>query len=195
MRAVTGKPICLIGTGETMEALEDFYPKRVASRILGMGDVVSLVEKAAETIEADEAEKLAKKMAKGTFDLEDMRTQIRQMKKMGGMKGILAMLPGMGKMKKQLSGAGMDETVFNRQEAIINSMTPKERQNAKLLNASRKKRVAAGSGTTVQEINKLLKMHQQMASVMKRMKKMGGKGMMPPGGALPPGMENLIPPK
>ena len=195
MRAVTGKPIALIGTGEKMDALEDFHPKRVASRILGMGDVVSLVEKAAETIEADEAEKIAKKMAKGTFDLDDMRSQIRQMKKMGGMKGILSMLPGMGKMQKQLSGAGMDEKVFNRQEAIINSMTPKERQNAKLLNASRKKRVAAGSGTSVQDVNKLLKMHQQMAGVMKRMKKMGGKGMMPPGGMLPPGMENLLPPK
>jgi signal recognition particle subunit SRP54 len=189
MRAVTSKPIVLIGTGEKMDALEDFHAKRVASRILGMGDVVSLVEKAAETIDAGEAEKLAKKMAKGIFDLDDMRSQIRQMKKMGGMKGILSMLPGMGKMQKQFSGAGMDEKLFNRQEAIINSMTPKERQNAKLLNASRKKRVAAGSGTSVQGVNKLLKMHQQMSGVMKRMKKAGGKGMMPPG------MENLLPPK
>ncbi|MCK5575289.1 MAG: signal recognition particle protein, partial [Sphingomonadales bacterium] len=194
MRAVTGQPIKLVGTGEKIEDLEEFHPERVASRILGMGDVVSLVEKAAETIEADEAEKMAKKMAKGQFDLEDMLSQIKQMKKMGGMQGILSMLPGVGKLQKQMAGAGLDDSVFKRQEAIINSMTRKERQNAKMINASRKKRIAAGSGTSVPEVNKVLKMHQQMSTMMKRMKKMGGKGMgmgMP--GALPPGMENLLP--
>lgn len=194
MRKVTGQPIKLIGVGEKLDALEDFHPARIANRILGMGDVVSLVEKAAETIEADEAEKMAKKMAKGQFDLEDMLSQIKQMKKMGGMQGILSMLPGVGKLQKQMAGAGLDDSVFKRQEAIINSMTRKERQNAKMINASRKKRIAAGSGTSVPEVNKVLKMHQQMSTMMKRMKKMGGKGMgmgMP--GALPPGMENLLP--
>jgi len=195
MRAVTGQPIKLIGTGEKMDALEDFHPKRMASRILGMGDVVSLVEKAAETIEADEAERMAKRMASGKFDLEDMRSQLQQMAKMGGMTGILSMLPGIGKAQKQMASAGMDEKLFARQEAIISSMTPKERQNPKYLNASRKKRVAVGSGTSVQDINKLLKMHKQMGGMMKKMKKMGGmKGMNLPG-MMPPGMENLIPRK
>lgn len=204
MRAVTGKPIVMIGTGEKIDALEEFHPKRIASRILGMGDVVSLVEKAAETIEQDEAEKLAKKMQKGTFDLEDFRSQIRQMKKMGGMQGLLSMLPGMGKVQKQMASANLDDSIFKAQEAIIDSMTPKERQHVKIMNASRKRRIAAGSGTTVQEINKLLKMHKQMAVMMKRMGKMGKKGMIPPGmggpggmggmgGGLPPGFENLIP--
>lgn len=195
MRAVTGKPIKLIGTGEKLDALEDFHPKRVASRILGMGDVVSLVEKAAETIEQDEAEKMAAKMAKGSFDLDDLRSQLRQMSKLGGMKGVLSMLPGVGKMQKQMAGAAIDDTVFRRQEAIICSMTPRERRDARILNASRKRRIAAGSGTTVQDVNKLLKMHKEMATVMKRMAKMGKKrgGMMPPAGALPPGFEDLIP--
>ena len=195
MRAVTGKPIKLIGTGEKLDALEDFHPKRVASRILGMGDVVSLVEKAAETIEQDEAEKMAARMAKGSFDLDDLRSQLRQMSKLGGMKGVLSMLPGVGKMQKQMAGAAIDDTVFRRQEAIICSMTPRERRDARILNASRKRRIAAGSGTTVQDVNKLLKMHKEMATVMKRMAKMGKKrgGMMPPAGALPPGFEDLIP--
>jgi signal recognition particle subunit SRP54 len=193
MRKVTGQPIKLVGTGEKLDALEAFHPKRMASRILGMGDVVSLVEKAAETIEADEAERMARKMAKGQFDLNDLRSQIRQMSKMGGMASILKMLPGIGKAQKQLSKAGMDESMFKRQEAIINSMTPKERAHAKILNASRKKRVAAGSGTSVQEVNKLLKMHKQMGTMMKRMKKMGGGAKMPLPGQMPPGMEHLIP--
>ncbi len=193
MRAVTGKPIKLIGTGEKLDALEEFHPSRIASRILGMGDVVSLVEKAAETIEEEEAEKLARKMAKGTFDLEDLRSQLRQMKKLGGMQSILGMLPGIGKIQKQMKGAAIDDSVFKRQEAIINSMTPKERRHVKIMNASRKRRIAAGSGTTVQDVNKLLKMHRDMAMMMKRMKKMGKKGMMPGPGAMPPGMDQLLP--
>jgi len=200
MRAVTGKPIKLAGTGEKMEALEDFHPERVASRILGMGDVVSLVEKASETIEKADAEKMAKKMAKGTFDLDDLRTQLQQMSKMGGLKGVLGMLPGMGKLKGAMNQTGVDDKVFKHQEAIISSMTPQERQKPQLLNASRKKRVAAGSGTSVQEVNKLLKMHMQMAKMMKKMSKMGKGGKMPtmpgmggmPGGGLPPGFDKLL---
>lgn len=201
MRAVTGKPIKLAGTGEKMDALEDFHPERVASRILGMGDVVSLVEKAAETIEKEDAEKMAKKMAKGTFDLEDLRTQLQQMSKMGGMKSVLGLLPGMGKLKGAMNQPGVDDKMFKRQEAIISSMTPAERQKPQLLNASRKKRVAAGSGTSVQEVNKLLKMHMQMAKMMKKMSKMGKGGRMPnlPGGMggampgqLPPGFDKLF---
>ncbi len=193
MRAVTGKPIKLIGTGEKLDALEDFHPARISSRILGMGDVVSLVEKAAETIEQEDAEKMAKKMARGEFDLDDLRTQLKQMKKMGGMKGLMSMLPGMGKIQKQVAEANLSEDMFKHQDAIISSMTPKERKNARILNASRKKRVAAGSGTSVQEINKLLKMHQQMAKMMKRVGKMGAKGMMPGPDSMPPGFENFMP--
>jgi len=184
MRAVTGKPIKLVGTGEKMDALEEFHPERIANRILGMGDVVSLVEKAAESIEADKAEAIARKMAKGRFDLDDLAQQLQQMKKLGGMGSILGMLPGVGRMKKQLDAANLDDSIFKRQEAIISSMTRKERTNPKLLNASRKRRVAAGSGTSVQEINKLLKMHRQMAGMMKKMSRSGMlKGMF--GGAKP----------
>ena len=193
MRAVTGQPIKLVGTGEKLEDIEEFHPERVASRILGMGDVVTLVEKAAETIEAEDAEKMIKKMKKGQFDFDDLRSQLRQMKKMGGMASILGMLPGIGKMQKQMASANIDDGVLKRQEAIINSMTPKERTFPKLLNASRKKRIAAGSGSTVQEINKLIKMQKQMAGMMKKMGKMGGKGGMPLPGQLPPGMEGLLP--
>jgi signal recognition particle subunit SRP54 len=194
MRAVTGQPIKLIGTGEKLDALEEFHPKRMASRILGMGDIVSLVEKVSETIEADEAEKMAKKMATGNFDLDDFRSQLQQMSKMGGMKGILSMLPGVGKAQKKMMNAGLDENLFKRQEAIISSMTKIERKKSNILNASRKRRIATGAGVSVQEINKLLKMYKQMATMMKRMKKMGGKGMSPASmaGMLPPGMENLI---
>jgi signal recognition particle subunit SRP54 len=206
MRAVTGKPIKLIGTGEKMEDLEDFHPKRIADRILGMGDVVSLVEKAAETIDAEKAQAMAAKMQKGEFDLDDLSDQLAQMQKMGGMGSIMGMLPGVGKMKKQMDAAGMDDSVFKRQQAIISSMTKKERRSPKLLNANRKKRVAAGSGTSVQEINKLLKMHRQMADMMKKMgrmkggmggamsKMMGGLGL--PGGmggGLPGGMPGGLP--
>ncbi len=178
MRAVTGKPIKLLGTGEKIDALEDFHPERIAGRILGMGDVVSLVEKAAETIDKEDAEKLARKMKKGTFDLEDMAEQLRQVSKLGGMQGVLAMLPGMGKMKNQLDEANLDGKILKHQEAIISSMTPKERRNPKLLNGSRKKRIAAGSGTSVQDVNRLIKTHRQMADMMKKMGKMGKKGMM-----------------
>lgn len=189
MRAVTGKPIKLAGTGEKMDALEDFHPERVAGRILGMGDVVSLVEKAAETIEKEDAERMAKKMAKGVFDLEDMLSQLRQMKKLGGMKGVLGMLPGLGGMKKAMAGANMDDSVFKRQEAIILSMTPAERKKPQIIAASRKKRIAKGSGTQVSDVNKLLKMHLQMAKMMKKMSKMGGKQGMPDLSALAAGMD------
>jgi len=186
MRAVTGKPIKLIGTGEKIEALEDFHPDRIANRILGMGDVVSLVEKAAETLDAEKAEKIAQKMRKGAFDLEDLSDQLKQMEKIGGMSGVLSMLPGLGKMKKQIEEADLDNSVVKRQQAIISSMTRKERRVPKLLNASRKKRVAAGSGTSVQDINKLLKMHRQMADMMKKMGKgKGGLAKLFGGGGMP----------
>ena len=174
MRAITGKPIRLIGTGEKPDALEAFHPSRIAGRILGMGDVVSLVERAAETIEADDAERMAAKMRKGQFDLDDLRSQLRQMKKMGGMKGLMAMLPGMGKLTK--GAPKLDDKVLGRQEAIICAMTPKERRDTRVLNASRKRRIAAGAGVSVQDVNKLLKMHQQMSGMMKKMSKMGKKG-------------------
>ena len=199
MRAVTGKPIKLAGTGEKMDALEDFHPERVARRILGMGDVVSLVEKAAETIEKEDAEKMAKKMAKGEFDLDDLKSQLQQMSKMGGMKGVLGMLPGVGKIKQAMAQNQVDDKIFKRQEAIISSMTAIERKKPKMINASRKKRIAAGSGTSVPEVNKLLKMHMQMAKMMKKMSQMGKKGRMPglPGmggmpGGLPPGFDKLM---
>jgi signal recognition particle subunit SRP54 len=178
MRAVTGKPIKLIGTGEKMEALEEFHPKRIADRILGMGDIVSLVEKAAETIDAEQAAAMAKKMQEGKFDLNDLADQLRQMKKMGGMGGIMGMMPGMGKMKDQMAAAGLDDKIFDRQIAIIQSMTPAERAKPDLLKHSRKKRIAAGSGTSAADINKLLKMHRQMADMMKSMKGKKGGGMM-----------------
>ena len=174
MRAVTGKPIKLLGTGEKLDGLEDFHPERIAGRILGMGDVVSLVEKAAETIDQQKAEAIAKKMVKGQFDLEDLAEQLKQMQKIGGMSSVLGFLPGLGKMKKQLDAANLDDKIIKRQGAIISSMTPKERRNPKVLAASRKRRIAAGSGTTVQEINQLLKMHRQMADMMKTIGK--GKG-------------------
>jgi signal recognition particle subunit SRP54 len=195
MRAVAGAPIKLLGTGEKTDALEVFHPDRIADRILGMGDVVSLVEKAAETIEQDEAEALAKKIQKGQFDLDDMLKQLRQLKKMGGLDGLLGMLPGIGKMKKQLDQANIDPNLLKRQEAIILSMTPKERRNPKIIHASRKKRIAGGSGSSVQDINKLLKQWMEMSKMMKRMGKMAKKGKMPggmppgfpPGGGMPPG--------
>jgi signal recognition particle subunit SRP54 len=185
MRAVTGCPIKLMGTGEALDKLEDFHPSRIASRILGMGDVVSLVEKASETIEAEEAEKLVKKMKKGEFDFEDLASQLRQMRKLGGMQGVLGMLPGVGKIKNQLAQANIDDKMLSRQEAIINSMTPKERRNAKLLNGSRRKRIAEGSGTSIPEVNRVVKMQKQMGLMMKKMGKLGKSGRMPP---MPPGM-------
>ena len=188
MRAVTGKPIKFLGTGEKLDAIEPFRPERIAGRILDMGDVVSLVEKAAETIEQEDAEKLAKKIAKGQFDLDDLAGQLRQVRKMGGMGGIMGMLPGVQKIKKQINEANLDESLIKRQEAIIGSMTKRERKNPNLLNASRRRRIASGSGTTVPEINRLLKQYQDMATMMKKMNKLGQKGLMRHGiGALLPG--------
>jgi signal recognition particle subunit SRP54 len=191
MRAVTGKPIKLIGIGERMDALEDFYPQRIADRILGMGDIVTLVEKAAATIDAEKAARVAEKMRKGAFDLADLRDQLTQMQDMGGMTGLMGMLPGIAKMKNQLAAANLDERVLKRQIAIIDSMTPKERRSPDILKASRKRRIAAGSGTKVEEINRMLKMHRTMADVMKAMG--GGKrgpmaglaNMLGLGGAMP----------
>jgi signal recognition particle subunit SRP54 len=178
MRAVTGAPIKLIGISEKLEGLDDFYPERVASRILGMGDIVGLVEKASETIEQEEAEKLALKMARGKFDLEDYAAQLRNITKMGSLSGILGMLPGVGKIKAQLEDANLDTTILKRQAAIISSMTRKERQRPDIVKASRKRRIAAGSGTSVQEVNRLLKQFDDMTTMMKRMNKLGQKGLM-----------------
>jgi signal recognition particle subunit SRP54 len=175
MRAVTGKPIKFAGVGEALDALEAFHPERIAGRILGMGDVVSLVEKAAETIKVEDAEKLAAKMAKGKFDLDDLRTQISQMQRMGGLGALANMLPGMKGMKGAIDKA-QDSKALVHLEAMMSSMTAKERAKPELINAKRKIRIAKGSGTTVQEVNKLLKMHQEMSSAMKRLKKMGGIG-------------------
>jgi signal recognition particle subunit SRP54 len=187
MRAVTGRPIKLIGVGEKMDALEDFHPGRIADRILGMGDIVSLVERAAETIDAERAMKAAQKLKKGEFDLQDLAEQLGQMQKIGGMSGILGMLPGVGKMQKQLAAAGLDDGIIPRQLAIISSMTRAERRKPALMNASRKKRVAAGSGAEVQEVNKLLKMHRQMSDMMKKLgRQKGGLGALFGGGAPQP---------
>jgi signal recognition particle subunit SRP54 len=190
MRSVTGAPIKFLGTGEKLDALEAFHPARVAARILDMGDVVSLVERAAETIDKEKAEKIARKMKKGEFDMNDLAEQLRQMSRLGGMKGVLAMLPGVGKIKDQLATAGLDDSILKRQEAIILSMTKTERVKPDLINGSRRKRIASGAGVEVQDVNKLLKMHRQMSDMMKKM----GKGKMPfgmGGGGmpqLPPGM-------
>ncbi|HKQ45177.1 MAG TPA: signal recognition particle protein [Rhizomicrobium sp.] len=194
MRSVTGAPIKFLGSGEKLDALEAFHPARVASRILDMGDVVSLVEKASETLDKEEAEKIAAKMKKGSFDMNDLKSQLNQMKKLGGMKGVLGMLPGVGKIKGQLDAAGLDDKILTRQEAIIQSMTKQERVDPDVINGSRRKRIAAGAGVEVSEVNKLLKMHRQMADMMKKMGKGGRMPQMPgmmgggmPGG-LPPGL-------
>lgn len=169
MRAVTGKPIKLLGTGEKTDALEDFHPDRIAGRILGMGDVVSLVEKAAAHIDAEKAARVAEKMRKGQFDLNDMRDQLQQMANMGGIGGLMGMMPGIAKMKNQIAASGIDDKILKRQVAIIDSMTRQERKHPDVLKASRKKRIAAGSGQKVEDINKLLKMHRNMADMMKAM--------------------------
>lgn len=174
MRAVTGKPIKFVGTGEKLDGLDVFHPGRVASRILGMGDVVSLVERAAETIQQEEAEALAAKMAKGQFDMNDLRAQLQQMQRMGGLGALAGMLPGMKKIQGAMAQSGMDDRILVRMDAMISSMTPKERAKPELLQAKRKIRIANGSGTTVQEVNKLLKMHQEMSTAMKKIRKMGG---------------------
>jgi signal recognition particle subunit SRP54 len=197
MRAVTGCPIKLIGTGEKLEALEDFDGARIAGRILGMGDVVGLVERAEEVIEKDQAEKLAARMLKGQFTLEDMAEQFAQIRKMGDVQGLLGMLPGVGKVKKQLAQADVDDKTLARQHAIILSMTPAERRRPKILNGSRRRRIAAGSGTSVQEVNRVLKQFQQMSTVMKKMGKAGRKGLlggMGGLGGLPPGFPPTPPP-
>jgi signal recognition particle subunit SRP54 len=217
MRAVTGKPIKLIGTGEKTDALEDFYPSRIAGRILGMGDIVSLVERAAANIDAEKAARTADKMRKGQFDLADMREQLLQMANMGGISSLMGMMPGIAKMKNQIAAAGIDDRIIKRQVAIIDSMTRQERKNPDILKASRKKRIAAGAGQNVEQVNKLLKMHRNMADMMKAMgsgkrgplagiaQAMGfGGGMKPPSpeelkamqeklqsGGLPGGLPNL----
>src|SRR3954451_22289701 len=216
MRAVTGKPIKLMGTGERMDALEDFHPARIADRILGMGDIVSLVEKAATSIDREQAMRAAERMRKGQFDLTDMREQLAGMAKMGGMSGLMAMMPGIAKVKSQMAERNIDDSILKRQMAIIDSMTPGERKHPDILKASRKKRIAAGAGSKVEEVNKLLKMHRNMADVMKAMgggkargpmaglaRMMGMGGGMPspeemaklaekmPGGGLPPGMPGM----
>jgi signal recognition particle subunit SRP54 len=178
MRAITGKPIKFIGVGEQMDALQAFDAQRIAGRILDMGDIVSLVEKAAENIEIEDAQRAAEKMAKGKFDLGDYLGQLRQMQKMGGLSGLMGLMPGMGKIKGAMQNANIDDKVLKHQEAIILSMTSQERIKPEVLNASRRKRIAAGSGTTVQEVNRLLKQFQDMQTMMKRMAKLGGKGMM-----------------
>ncbi len=205
MRAITGQPIKYIGTGEKIDGLDEFDPSRIAGRILGMGDVVALVQKAAETVEIHDMEKLQKRMEQGKFDLNDLRAQFSQMKKLGGMKGIMSLMPGVGKMQKQMDASGVDDKSINRMEAIILSMTPKERSKPELINAKRKIRIAKGSGMQVQDVNKILKMHQDMATMMKKLKKMGGfgglgalfgNGMPDPsalGGAMPTAMPKMPP--
>ena len=216
MRAVTGKPIKFVGTGEKLDGLDVFHPSRVAGRILGMGDVVSLVERAAETIQQDEAEALAAKMAKGQFDMNDLRSQLNQMRRMGGLGALMGMMPGMKKLQGAMDKSGMDDKILVRMEAMIGSMTPKERARPELLAAKRKIRIANGSGTTVQDVNRLIKMHQEMSTAMKKLRKMGGikglgalmgrggglGGLLGGGGGnqggpvgpagLPPGFENLL---
>ncbi len=202
MRSVTGKPIKFVGIGEKLDAIDVFHPSRVASRILGMGDVVSLVERAADVFQHEEAEAMAAKMAKGQFDMNDLRQQLKQMQRMGGLGALAGMIPGMKKAQAAMAASNVDDRVLVRMDAMIGSMTPKERAKPEMLQAKRKIRIAKGSGTTVQDVNKLLKMHQEMAGAMKKIKKMGGMkglgamlgrggglgGLLGGGGALPPGL-------
>lgn len=174
MRAVTGRPIKFVGVGEKLDALDVFHPSRVASRILGMGDVVSLVERAADVFQQEEADAMAEKMAKGQFDMNDLRQQLSQMQRMGGLGALAGMIPGLKKAQAAMAQSGVDDRVLVRMDAIIGSMTPKERAKPELLQAKRKIRIAKGSGTTVQDVNKLIKMHQEMAGAMKKIRKMGG---------------------
>ncbi len=178
MKAVTGCPIKLLGVGEKLDALETFHPERIAGRILGMGDVVSLVERAAETIEQEDAEKLAKKIEKGQFDLDDLAGQLRQLQKMGGLSGVMGMLPGVPKIQQQMKDANLDDSLVKRQLAIISSMTRRERRRPGIIKASRKQRIARGSGSTVQDVNKLMKQFQEANRMMKKVRKMGKKGLM-----------------
>lgn len=190
MRQITGQPIKYAGMGEKLDALEPFHPERISGRILDMGDVVSLVERAAEHIQQEDAEAMAKRMAQGKFDFNDLLKQLRQMQKMGGLGGLMSMMPGIGKMKQQMADANIDDSVIKRQEAIILSMTPHERENPSILAAKRKVRIAAGSGTSVQEVNKLIKGQVQMEDMMKKMKKMGGLGAM--GGMNPAKLKGML---
>lgn len=178
MRAVTGCQIKMLGVGETLDAIEDFHPDRLAGRILGMGDVVSLVEKASESIEAEEAEKLARKLEKGEFDLDDLSQQLSQMRKLGGLSGVMSLLPGAARMKNQMADQNIDDRMLGHQQAIIQSMTPDERRRPKIIQASRKRRIASGSGRSVQEVNRLLKQYVTMNKMMKKMGKMGKKGLL-----------------
>ncbi len=178
MRHVTGLPIKFLGAGEKLDALEAFDAQRVAGRILGAGDIVELVERAAADLDHAKAEKMARKMAKGVFDLDDLADQLRQMQKMGGMQGVMGLLPGVKNIKKQIAESGITDKVFKRQEAIITSMTPSERKKPEVLNASRKRRIASGSGVDVAEVNRLLKQHRQMADTFKMLSRGGGKNMM-----------------
>mgnify|MGYP004665923583 FL=1 len=187
MRAVTGCPVKFLGAGEKIDALEPFHPDRLAGRILDMGDVVSLVENAAEKMDKDEAERVAKRMMDGRFDLNDLLSQFRQMERMGDLKGMIGMLPGMAKFKSQIDAAQIDGKMFKRQEAIILSMTPKERRNPDLIKASRKRRIANGCGLSVQDVNKLLKQYEQIADMMKKFKKKGLFGGLPAGLGMPGG--------
>ena len=178
MVSTIGRSIKFIGTGEKVEALEEFHPDRIARRILGMGDIVSLVEKASETLEAEKAERSMRRFQKGLFNMNDLKSQLEQMQKMGGLKSLMGMMPGMGKLSKNLDDKSLDDSVIRRQIALIQSMTKKERASPNLLQASRKRRIALGAGVEVPELNKLIKMHRQMSDMMKRMGKMGGKGML-----------------
>lgn len=199
VRHITGKPIKFIGVGEKTSALEPFHPDRIASRILGMGDVLSLIEEAEMKLDKKKADKLASKLKKGKgFDLEDFRDQLQQMKKMGGLSGVMDKLPGMAGMSQQVQGQ-MDNKIFVQMEAIINSMTPKERANPDIMNGSRKKRVAAGSGTQIQDINRLIKQHKQMSKMMKKVSKKGGMAKLMRGlgsikGQMPGGLGGIMPP-
>jgi signal recognition particle subunit SRP54 len=187
MRSITGCPIKFLGVSEKLDGLEDFHPSRIADRILGMGDIVSLVERATANIDQVEAEKMAAKLQKGTFDLEDLASQFRQMKKLGSMSSLIGMIPGMGAMKDKLNSTDAEKSM-RRSEAIISSMTPFERRNPKILNASRKRRIAGGAGVEVQEINRLLKQHEQMALMMKKMGGMSKKQLLR--GGMPQGLLN-----
>jgi len=186
MRAITGKPIRFVGLGEKTDALEVFEPSRIAGRILGMGDIVALVEKAQEVFEAEQAERMMKRFQKGLFNMNDLKMQLEQMMKMGGVEGLMGMLPGVGKMKSQMAEAGLDDSMLRRQVALINSMTRQERANPALLQASRKRRIAAGAGLEVQELNRLLKQHRQMADVMKKM------GRQTKGGAMRAAVQQML---
>lgn len=191
MKAVTGCPIKFLATGEKIDQLEAFHPDRIANRILGMGDVVSLVEKVAEDLEQEKIEKIEEDIKKGSFTFDTYLQQIRQMKKVGGMSGVLSMMPGVSKMKKQIDEANLDESLLNKQEAIILSMTQKERDNPKIIGGSRKKRIANGSGTDISMVNKLLKQHKMMTNVMKKMSK-GGRGALQGLDGIPPDLLNNL---